>query len=227
MRIIDEMQLYYDQRASIYDKSMGYNNPDKVINLKPVIDFIGTEVKNRTVFEVACGPGFWTQQISQFAQKILATDFNQSPLDQAITKKLSPNLVSFQQADAYNLAKIEDKFDAAMGIDWLSHVPKSKMDYFLQGVHNVLKPEAKVIFCDELQGDFSVTTGIFDSEGNYIQERNLPNGTKHRVIKNYMTREEIREILSPYANEIKITKFVLQPTNKWSYGRIVITYYLK
>ena len=29
MNIIDEMQSYYDQRAPIYDESMGYNESDK------------------------------------------------------------------------------------------------------------------------------------------------------------------------------------------------------
>ena len=29
MNIINEMQSYYDQRAPIYDESMGYNESDK------------------------------------------------------------------------------------------------------------------------------------------------------------------------------------------------------
>ena len=87
MNIIDEMQSYYDQRAPIYDESMGYTEPDKLTSLQPIIEFIGAEIKNQTVIEIACGPGFWTQHLSQFAKKILATDFNQSTLDRARRKK--------------------------------------------------------------------------------------------------------------------------------------------
>ena len=41
MNIIDEMQSYYDQRAPIYDESMGYTESDKLASLQPVIEFIG------------------------------------------------------------------------------------------------------------------------------------------------------------------------------------------
>ena len=227
MNIIDEMQSYYDQRAPIYDESMGYTEPDKLTSLQPIIEFIGAEIKNQTVIEIACGPGFWTQYLSQFAKKILATDFNQSTLDRARRKNISPNLVSFQQVDAYKLTGVKGPFSAAMGVDWLAHVPKSRMDNFLQGLHNLLKPGSKVIFCDELQGESPLTKGIFDSDGNHIQKRTLPNGTSYKVIKNYMLEEEIEAILRPYSDEIKITKFAMEDANKWSHGRIVITYFLK
>ena len=52
MKIIDGMQLYYDQRATIYDQSRGYDDPSILIPLKPVIDHIGCELKNLDVFEV-------------------------------------------------------------------------------------------------------------------------------------------------------------------------------
>ena len=139
------------------------------------------------MIKIACGPGFWTQHLSQFAKKILATDFNQSTLDQARRKNISPNLVSFQQVDAYKLTGVKGQFSAAMGVDWLAHVPKSRMDNFLQGLHNLLKHRSKVIFCDELQGESPLTKGIFDSDGNHIQKRILPNGTSYKVVKNVNT----------------------------------------
>ena len=219
MKIIDEMRLYYDQRATIYDQSRGYDDPSILVPLQPVIDHIGCELKNLNVFEVACGTGFWTQQICHFANKILATDFNQSTLKQAGMKNLPSDLVSLQQADAYDLSHIEGEFDAAMAIDWFSHVPKSRMDQFLEGLHQILKEGATIIFCDQLAGENSIA-GIYDGEGNHIQERNLPNGSKHRVIKHFMTEEEIEARFSAYAKEIRISKF---PTC----GRLVIVYSLK
>ena len=134
-------------------------------------------------------------------------------------KNLPSDLVSLQQADAYDLSHIEGEFDAAMAIDWFSHVPKSRMDQFLEGLHQILKEGATIIFCDQLAGENSIA-GIYDGEGNHIQERNLPNGSKHRVIKHFMTEEEIEARFSAYAKEIRISKF---PTC----GRLVIVYSLK
>ena len=73
MKIIDEMQLYYNQRATIYDQSRGYDDPSILVPLQPVIDHIGCELKNLNVFEVACGTGFWTQQICHFARSHFKT----------------------------------------------------------------------------------------------------------------------------------------------------------
>ena len=101
--------------------------------------------------------------------------------------------MSFQQVDAYKLTGVKGQFSAAMAVDWLAHVPKSRMDNFLQGLHNLLKPGSKVIFCDELQGESPLTKGIFDSDGNHIQKRTLPNGTSYKVIKNYMLRKKLKQ----------------------------------
>ena len=57
--MIEEMQVYYDRRAEIYDASMGYDNPDTVARLQPVIDHICGVITERQVLELACGPCFW------------------------------------------------------------------------------------------------------------------------------------------------------------------------
>ena len=74
-------------------------------------------------------------------------------------KNLPSDSVS-QQADAYDLSHIENEFDAAMAIDWLSHVPKSRMGQFLEELHQVLKEGATIIFCDQLAGENSMA-GIY------------------------------------------------------------------
>ena len=70
--MIREMQAYYARRAGVYDQSMGYDNPETVALLQPVIDFLKNETKDREIFEVACGTGFWTEKISETARRIFA-----------------------------------------------------------------------------------------------------------------------------------------------------------
>ena len=81
--MIEEMQHYYDRRAQIYDTSMGYDNPDTVTKLQPVIEHICREMSGKKVLELACGPCFWTQFTAAVAESIVACDFNNSTLSQA------------------------------------------------------------------------------------------------------------------------------------------------
>ncbi len=67
MEIIREMQAYYGKRAPFYDSSMGYDDHDTVAMLAPVIRQISNILERRRVLEIACGPCFWTQRVSEVA----------------------------------------------------------------------------------------------------------------------------------------------------------------
>src|ERR1043166_8041549 len=104
--LIAEMQLYYARRAEVYDASMGYDNPDVVRSLQPVIDALCDEMRGRTVLEISCGPGFWTQRAAEAARFIVASDYNESTLARARDKPIDGNRVTFVRADAYDLSSI-------------------------------------------------------------------------------------------------------------------------
>ena len=74
------MQTYYGKRAPVYDRSMGYDNPETIESLAPVIGRIQDLLRGRNVLEIACGPGFWTGIVSEVAESVLATDYNASTL---------------------------------------------------------------------------------------------------------------------------------------------------
>ena len=217
--MIEEMQVYYDRRAEIYDASMGYDNTDTVARLQPVIDHICGAISKRQVLELACGPCFWTQFTSQMADSVVACDFNESTLAQARLKDLPWDKVSLRQADAYDLKEVGGPFSAAMAVDWLAHVPYSRIPSFLEGVHSVLSSDAQVVFCDQLPRSRAVT-GEYDSDGNLVVMRQLPDGSNYRVIKHYMSDEKIRQIFNPYDDCIEIKRF---PDCR----RIVLSYTVK
>lgn len=132
--IIHEMQNYYGLRAGEYDSSMGYDDPEVMERHQPVISELRKIAVNRKVLEIACGPCFWTQQIADLANRITATDFNQSTLEEARKKDLPWDRVSLKQADAYALDSITGDFDMVLAVDWFAHVPKSRIPDFLSGV---------------------------------------------------------------------------------------------
>lgn len=207
--IVAEMQTYYARRAAIYDASMGYEDSEEVALLKPVIESLQRQLKDRTVLEVACGPGFWTRMVSETAAAITATDYNESMLAEARQKPLDSGRVKLLRADAYNLsASVVRDFDGVFAVDWLAHVPRSRMRDFLEGLHGTLKPHARVVFCDQLPGQKS-QTGIHDVEGNHLQERVLPDGQRFQVVKHFLTDSELQKIFTLYAEEVHIERFTM------------------
>jgi hypothetical protein len=104
------------------------------------------------------------------------------------------------------LSSIEGTFTGAFAVDWLAHVPRSRLGSFLEGLHRRLSPGARVVFCDQTPKVTSIT-GMHDAEGNHLQERVLPDGSRHRVIKHFFSDSELKELLGRYADEIAIRRF--------------------
>lgn len=203
---IDQMQCYYHKRAGEYDASMGYDDSEKIEKLESVISEMKKLVESRNVLELACGPGFWTSQISQTAKFIVATDYNQSTLEQAALKNLSADKVCFRQYDAYDLDTVEGEFDMLVAVDWFAHVPLSKMNSFLQSVNQRLPLGSQVVFLDQLPKLHSLTQQ-FDQEGNHIQIRKLNNGETFHVIKHFFSDEDYSKLFKGYFVELSIKRF--------------------
>jgi ubiquinone/menaquinone biosynthesis C-methylase UbiE len=204
--IIEEMQRYYGQRASVYDSSMGYDDDSKVRVLLPIIERVRSAMRGRQVLEIACGPGFWTQFAAETAVSVTATDYNSLTLDEARKKRLPLDRVSLLQADAYRLDLIPGFFDALLAVDWLAHVPLSRMEGFLAGAIRRVRSGSPIVFIDQLPGEHSVT-GVFDDEGNPIQERRLSDGSSFRVIKHFLSDAQIEALFSGLAGELSIRRF--------------------
>jgi len=216
--IVAEMQVYYARRAEWYDTSMGYDDPDVVNKLAPVADALREEMRGRDVLEIACGPGFWTERVAGAARRIVASDYNESTLAIARAKSIDPARVAFVRADAYDLSPIDGTYDGAVAVDFLAHVPASRLRAFLDGLHRRLLPSARVAFCDQTPWAASIS-GMHDSEGNHLQERALPDGSRYRVIKHFFSDDEFRDVFAPYCRRLDIRRFIDQ-------RRVIVSYSL-
>jgi ubiquinone/menaquinone biosynthesis C-methylase UbiE len=194
--IVEEMNTYYAKRALWHDTYMGYTSNDAMENLLgPIIRWVEAYVAGRNVLEVACGTGNWTQVLSKRARSVLATDINTSVLEIAGTKPYEKDNVRLEIADAYELAGIDGTFDAAFAADWYSHIPKSRIARFVEGLLGRLSPGANVVLVDmlprpELERMFS----HYDDEGNRISRRPLPTGEVFEVVRNFPSEKELDHV---------------------------------
>jgi demethylmenaquinone methyltransferase/2-methoxy-6-polyprenyl-1,4-benzoquinol methylase len=187
------MREYYAARAPIYDEV--YLRPERQADLDELRRRVTEWFAGRSVLEVACGTGYWTQFIAPAAARMTATDAVAEPLAFA---RLRPGVqrVSFVHADAYALPRSLGSFDAAFAGLWISHVPVERRREFLSGLHARLVPGARVVLLDNTEAQCErLPISERDAAGNTYQMRVLPDGTTYRVLKNFPSEDELRSTI--------------------------------
>jgi ubiquinone/menaquinone biosynthesis C-methylase UbiE len=189
---------YYRRRASEYEAI--YAKPERQADLAYLSKEIPERLRGASVLEVACGTGYWTERVARSAAKIVATDVAEEPMRIARSKTYPGGVVRFELADAYALDPRLGRFDAGLAVFWWSHVPRERVAEFLDSFHRCLTDGARVLFMDNVYAEGSSTPVCeVDSQGNTYQMRQLADGSRLRVLKNFPSEDELRERLLPYA----------------------------
>ncbi|RYD19690.1 MAG: class I SAM-dependent methyltransferase [Verrucomicrobiaceae bacterium] len=200
---------YHDRllhkRAAEYERI--YQKPERQPDLLLVADYLKNELSGRHALEVACGTGYWTEIAANAATRIVATDINEEVLTIARAKRLSPEVVTFENRDAYR-PDIQGKFDAGFACFWWSHVPLERLHQFLMDFHASLEPGSSVTFVDNrfVPGS-STAISESDDDGNTYQSRRLLDGTTHRLLKNFPSPVFLRDTLGAYSDDVLVTEF--------------------
>jgi SAM-dependent methyltransferase len=194
------LERYYSKRAAEYEQV--YDKPERQKELAWLRSRIPEIFRGRTVLEVACGTGYWTQFIAASAKRVYACDINDSVLEIAREKPIPPGRVSFFKADAVALDGVPPGCNAAFAGFWWSHVMKSGISQFVANLSARLEPGCVVAILDNSWAHGSSTPiSRTDAEGNTYQIRKLANGEEHEVLKNFPTPRELTQAVRPVARE--------------------------
>ena len=203
---MDKLADYYARRASEYEQI--YARPDRRRGVELLQERLAELFAGRRVLELACGTGYWTEVIAGSAAKVDALDFNEETLAIARLKKISPEKVKFAQGDAYALPDFgpchRRRHDALFAGFWWSHVPLERLDAFLQGTVAALACGALVAFADNLYIEGSSTPASRrDANGNSYQTRSLRDGSRHEVLKNFPSEDELRAHAEKFGRDFR------------------------
>ena len=197
------MEKYYSKRAAEYEQI--YQKPERQHELDWLRQRIPALLEGRTVLEVACGTGYWTQFIARAARKVHACDINESVLEIAADKPIPKGRVEFFKADAVSLEGVPSGCDAAFAGFWWSHVKKSGIAQFASNLAERLEPGARVVVLDNQFAEGSSTPiSRRDAEGNTYQMRHLANGEQYEVLKNFPSSADLAEAVRPVAREAHV-----------------------
>ena len=194
------LETYYARRASEYERI--YDKPERQEELAWLRERVPQLFRGRTVLEVACGTGYWTQYIATAAKRVYACDINEPVLDIAREKPIPPGKASFFKADAVALDGIPSGCNAAFAGFWWSHVKKSELALFVKNLSLRLEPGAVVAILDNsFAAGSSTPISRTDAEGNTYQMRKLASGDEYEVLKNFPSSLELTEAVRGVARE--------------------------
>ncbi len=197
----EDLIAYYQQRVNEYERI--YHKPERQEDLAKATELLQKIFRNKEVFEIACGTGFWTEQIAKTARSVFATDINETVLTIAKTKSYSPATVTFTKADLFKLTNSKKYQSLFGGFIW-SHIKLEELSHFIDVTNNQVQKGGTVVFMDNnyVQGSSTPITEK-DEWDNTYQTRKLDDGTMHKVIKNFPTESFIRQVLKNKAQEIR------------------------
>jgi len=194
------LEKYYARRAGEYEQV--YEKPERQQELAWLRERVPQIFRGRTVLEVACGTGYWTQYIATAAKRVYACDINEPVLEIAREKPIPPGKATFFRADAVALDHVPPGCNSAFAGFWWSHVKKSELALFVKNLSLRLEPGAVVAILDNSFAHGSSTPiSRTDSEGNTYQMRKLANGEEYEVLKNFPSSLELTEAVRAVARE--------------------------
>lgn len=200
-----KMQDYYGARAEEYERIYRREDAEFQQELALLAEMLKKQVEGKSVLEVACGTGYWTQIAASTARYIVGVDIRQEVLEIADSKSWPASNATFVQCDAYQLSEVTGDFDYGLANFWFSHIPKNRIESFLQSFHARLGSGANVFIADNVYvpGRGGELISHEDSEDTY-KRRELADGSKHEIIKNYYSYEELNDIFKPLSQHLRI-----------------------
>lgn len=189
---------YYRERAGEYEQSYYRDNAARRNEIDDDADRLANLVIGKTVLEIACGTGYWTEVMSRTAKSIIATDIAPEMVEEA-KQKQHRCPVQFIVADMNHLP-VFPKFDiVALGF-WYSHHPKQNLEQLYALLNKQVTKDGKIWMIDNnppAEGATHDSTGT-DEFGNNMKKRKLNDGREFVIIKNYFSEKELHDLLSSH-----------------------------
>jgi SAM-dependent methyltransferase len=189
--LIEQQKAYYRVRAGEYDEwFLRQGRYDHGPEFRARWEREAEEVRAALrrfnpagrVLELACGTGWWTEQLIGSANNLTCVDASAEVLALNAARVPDPR-VHRVQADIFAYAP-EGGYDVVFFSFWLSHVPPERFDAFWEMVRGALNPGGRVFFVDSLRTELSTASDhVLPEKDDIIAERKLNDGRRYSIYK--------------------------------------------
>lgn len=197
MKKPDSLINYYSLRAPEYEQIYYRDIPAKRKELAAESERLRNLVEGKTVLDLACGTGYWTEVIAERADFVIASDISAEMIAEARKKKYG-QAPGFVRADLYRLPFAAAAFDIVTLGFWFSHEPRQNYDEFFERIKPLTKADGLIWMIDNnppAEGPELQSVGS-DEFGNNYKQRFLDSGEEFAILKNYFNADQLGEILS-------------------------------
>ena len=200
-QLVQEMLLYYDERAEEYDDVYSGQGPairryaDKYQKNTAQVCEIVAGFGHGHLIDIACGTGFWAPHYAQNCERFTFVDQSEGMLAECKKRIEDLGLTSvsrFIQGNVFDVKLEPATYDCAMVGFLLSHFTQEQEDAFFQKLKAALKPAAQLMIVDSYWSERRKAGGK-EREGE--QERILNDGRVFKIYKKYFVESDIEEML--------------------------------
>jgi ubiquinone/menaquinone biosynthesis C-methylase UbiE len=200
-QLVQEMLLYYDERAAEYDDVYSGQGPairryaDQYQQNTAEVCEIVAGFGHGHLIDIACGTGFWAPYYARNCQRFTFVDQSTGMLAECKKRIESLGLASvshFAQGNVFDVALEPAAYDCALVGFLLSHFTSVQEDAFFQKLKGILKPSAQVMIIDSYWSERRKAGGK-KREGE--QERNLNDGRAFKIYKKYFDETDFETML--------------------------------
>lgn len=189
----------FEHIAEIWDAKTG----DKAVKMvsathvtaKNIIAELGN-LKNKSVYEIACGNGFLARKLAPQVKEMRASDISKTLIEMAKTKYDSKN-IKYEVRSATDFNKLpKNHFDAVIihaGIFYVDNIAK-----LAQGIHMILKKGGLLIYSDMhplmyvVDLDIGMDVGLSETLEKY---RLYLKNRKKEVSKKWLVGDEFKQAI--------------------------------
>ncbi len=203
---------YYRARASEYDawflRQGRYDrgeahNAQWLGEVRAVEKALADFAPRGDILELACGTGWWTEQLVRYGDSLTAVDA--SPEVITLNRKRLPSAeVNYVQADLFDWQP-EQKFDTVFFSFWLSHVPPERFAGFWETVKKSLNPGGRVFFIDSSYArEGTAKDHVLNSLDAKTVTRRLDDGRTFEIVKVFYEPERLEKSLAALGWQSKV-----------------------
>lgn len=202
--LIEQQKEYYRARAGEYDewflREGRYDRgPEHRAQWWAQVEAVRAALERFNpagrVLELACGTGWWTEQLARWADEITAVDASPEVLE-LNRIRVGEQKVRRVQADLFRWWPEPAAYDVVFFSFWLSHVPPERFADFWEMVRGALKPGGRAFFVDSLRTVESTAKDHVLPDEDVVLERKLNDGRTFSIYKVFYDPADLSAKLS-------------------------------